>query len=331
MAPPILVLDEREIRACVVVDAKALAAVEHAFTGLARGEAVVPEPMGIEVPERSADIHVKAAYLRGWPGFAVKVASGFYANVELPSSSGMMILFSAETGWPMALLLDNGYLTEVRTALAGAIAARHLAPARPRTIGVVGTGSQARYQVEALRLVRVFERVLVWGRRAEAASRCCAELTERFGVAALPAEKVGDLVRDSDLVITATAAREPLVKAADLHPGLHITAMGSDGPSKQELEAAALARADLLVCDRKAQCLRLGELQHLAAAGLQDAAARVLELGELTSGAKPGRADDRQISICDLTGVGVQDTAIACLAYAEARQRRLGTEFGRPA
>jgi ornithine cyclodeaminase len=313
----------------VGLDAKALAAVEGGFTSLARGDAIVPPPMGIEVEERSAEIHIKSAYVRGLPGFAIKVASGFYANAALglPASSGMMILLSAETGWPVAVLLDNGYLTEVRTALAGAVAAKHLAPATVKTVGVLGTGSQARYQVLALRLVRQFERVLVWGRRPEAVSRFCAEMSERLAVEVQAAPSVADVVDRSSLVVTTTAAREPLVKAVHLHEGLHITAMGSDGPGKQELEAAVLARADLLVCDRKAQCARLGELQHALAAGLLDDGSPISEIGELTSGVARGRSNDRQITVCDLTGVGVQDTAIACLAYLEARQERLGTEL----
>lgn len=322
----IIVLAEREIRACVAVDEKTLEGIEAGFTSLARGHALVPSPMGIEIPERSAEIHIKSAYVRGLPGFAIKVASGFYANqaLGLPTSSGMMMLLSADTGWPMAILLDNGYLTEVRTALAGAIAAKYLAPARIGTAGVVGTGSQARYQLMALRLARPFDRVLVWGRRPAAVSRLCEEMSQRFGVEVVPAASVSELVRASSLVVTTTAAREPLVRAADLHEGLHITAMGSDGPGKQELDAEVLARADLLVCDSRSQCSRLGELQHALAAGLLNKDSRITELGELTSGNAPGRSNERQITVCDLTGVGVQDTAVACLAYSEARSRGLG-------
>jgi ornithine cyclodeaminase len=253
----------------------------------------------------------------------VKVASGFYRNVDrgLPSSNGLVIVFSAETGAPLAILLDNGYLTEIRTALAGAIAAKHLARARIRAVGVLGSGSQARYQVRALRLVREFEEVLVWGRRREAAESCANDLRAALGVTARAVPTASEVVRGSDVVITATAARSPLVGADDLHEGLLIVAMGSDGVGKQELDARVFARASRIVCDLKSQCFRLGELQHALAAGILDERSpAVVELGELTSGRAPGRRDDQEIAICDLTGVGVQDTAIAMFALEQARR-----------
>ena len=326
-AASFLLLRPREVQACAGLDAAALAAVEESFSWLARGEAVMPPPMSLEVAERKAEVHVKTAYVHGQPGYAVKIASGFYANAAagLPTSSGLMVLLSATTGFPLALLLDDGYLTDLRTALAGAVAARHLARATLGTIGVVGAGVQARLQLRALSLVRRFERVRVWGRRPQAASDYAAEMSAALGVEVVPVDNVSELVKGSDLVITATGAHEPLVRAADLHAGLHITALGSDGPGKQELEPTVLARADRRVCDRKAQCFRLGELQHALAAGLLDESSEVLELGELTSGRQPGRRDDREITVCDLTGVGVQDTAIALLAFREATARGLGT------
>jgi len=192
---------------------------------------------------------------------------------------------------------------------------------------VVGTGTQARLQLRALQLVRRFARVLVWGRRPEAARGYADEMAAVLGTKVVPAASVAELVRASDLVVTATGAREPLVRAADIHPGLHITALGSDGPGKQELEPGVLARAERLVCDSRAQCSRLGELQHALAAGLLRDSSSVIELGELTSGRAPGRRSEDEISVCDLTGVGVQDTAIALHAFREATRRGLGTRL----
>jgi ectoine utilization protein EutC len=328
-AEEFLILDEKELRACVALDAAALAAIESAFAQMARGEADVPAPMGIVVPEREGEVHIKSAYLRGHDGFAVKIASGFWRNAAegLPVSSGMMLLLDARTAFPLALLLDNGYLTEVRTALAGAIAAKYLAPEVVRTVGVIGAGMQARMQVEALRLTRAFECVRVWARRAEAAQGYAQEISAKLGVEVRAAASSREVVRDSDLVITTTPARQPLVTAADMHPGLHITAMGSDGPGKQELDPQVLARADLVACDRRSQCERLGELQHAAAAGVDTSKMRIVELGQVIAGAQPGRTSEQQVTVCDLTGVGVQDTAIASLAYAKARARGLGRTF----
>src|SRR5262249_11599787 len=222
-----LLLNEAEIRSCVGVDAEALAAVEDGFARLARGEVLVPPPIGIDVPEREAEVHVKTAYVRGLPAFAVKVASGFYGNAKagLPVSSGLMIVLSAETGWPEALLLDNAYLTEVRTALAGAIAAKYLAPAAVETVGVIGVGMQARFQLRALKLVRGFRGAAALGRKRGAARRFVADVSEELQVEVVPARDPAEVVRGSAVVVTATPAREALVNADDLHEGLHITAM----------------------------------------------------------------------------------------------------------
>jgi len=322
-----LLLNETEIRSLVKLDVEALAAVEEGFRRLARGEAILPTPIGIDVPDRRAEIHVKSAYVRGLGGFAVKVASGFYGNPKrgLPVSSGLMLVLSAETGRPLALLLDNAYLTEVRTALAGAIAAKHLAKREIATVGVVGAGMQARMQVEALKLVRSLRRVLVYGRRPEAVSSYVEDVSKRVGVEVTPVRSIAELVRESDVIVTATPAREPLVLAEDVHPGLHITAMGSDGPGKQELDPRVLARADRIVCDSKKQCQNLGELQHAAAAGIALKDSAIVELGAIAAGMEPGRGGEGEVTVCDLTGVGVQDTAIATFAYERASSKKMGT------
>ena len=327
MSNPFLLLNEAEVRTVVDVDADALAAVEDGFARLARGEVIVPPPIGLDVPEREAEVHVKTAYVRGLPGFAVKVASGFYANAAagVPVSSGLMVVLSAQTGWPLALLLDNAYLTEVRTALAGALAAKYLAKPSIRTVGVVGVGMQARFQLRALRLVRDFREVVVYGRKREAVLKYAAEVSKQLGVEVVPARDVAEVVRRSDLVVTATSSRQPLVFARDIHEGLHVTAMGSDGPGKQELDPAVFGRADLVVCDLRSQCERLGELQHALAANTLPAATPVIELGTLAAGLAPGRRDDAQVTVCDLTGVGVQDTAIAVYALGRARARSIGS------
>jgi ornithine cyclodeaminase len=330
LSPPCLLLTERELRETVPLDASALVAVEESFTLLARGPVEMPMPMGIEIPEHEGEVHVKGAYVRGLPGFAVKIASGFNANNRrgLPTSSGMLALLSSETGFPLALLLDNAYLTDLRTALAGAVAARHLARAQVDTAGIVGTGVQARLQLEALRLVRPFGNAVVWGRNPEAAQRYAQEMSAALGLPVSPLPSVAEVMRRADVVVTTTPSRAPLIHTRDVHEGLHITAMGSDGPGKQELDPAILRRADRVVCDRKTQCFRLGELQHGLAAGTIREESAIDELGEITSGQKPGRRTDGEVTVCDLTGVGVQDTAIALFAYGRAREKGVGTLLG---
>ena len=325
----IAVLTEEEIRQVVGVDEEALAAVTDGFNRLAQGRAVMPPIMRVDIPENNGEVDVKSAYLQGLDSFAVKLSSGFFDNAKLglPSLSGMMILLSTETGFPQAVLLDNGYLTDVRTGMAGALAARHLAREQIATVGVIGSGTQARYQIRSLQLVRAFERVLVYSINPDDDARYAEEMAPLLGVEVVPAGDAETVVRESDVVVTTTPARSPIVKAEWLHPGLHITAMGSDAETKQELEAAVLGRADVLVCDRKAQAFRLGELHHGLEAGAIAEDDPIVELGELTLADRSGRRALEQITVCDLTGTGAQDTAIARLAYLKARAAGLGLEI----
>jgi ectoine utilization protein EutC len=322
----ITILTEDEIRQCVGLDQEALAAIEDGFTRLADGKATMPPIMRIDVPENNGEVDIKSAYVQGLDSFAVKMSSGFFNNnkLGLPSLGGMMILLSAKVGFPQALLLDNGYLTDVRTGLAGAIAAKYLAPRKVRTAGVIGAGMQGRYQMRGLQMVRDFERVLVYDRQPEKADEYAVEMTTVLGVEVIKASSVADVVRQSDVIVTSTPAKSPYLRAEWLHPGLHITAMGSDAEAKNEVHPDVLGRADLLVCDRKSQALRLGEHHHALAAGVINEDDAIVELGELTAGRHPGREREEHITLCDLTGTGVQDTAIARLAYLKAQEKSLG-------
>jgi ectoine utilization protein EutC len=323
----VLILTEADLRACVAINQDAVAVAEDAFRALSGGHVVMPPIMSIEIPGLHAEMDMKTAYIPGYDGFALKVASSFQGNAALglPTLGGLMLLFSAETGLLRAMLLDNGYLTAVRTAAAaaGAVAAKYLAPEQIETVGVLGTGEQARLQVEAARLVRPFSRVLIWGRDTAKAETCAADLAaDGFQAGAADAETV---VRESQLLITATAARAPIVKRDWLHPGLHITAMGSDFDAKQELDPGILADADLYVADRVAQCAVRGELRGAREVGLMAEDPR--ELGDLIAGGVPGRRGAGDITVADLTGTGAQDTTIATLALKTAMAAGLGTVF----
>jgi ornithine cyclodeaminase len=323
MSDEILLLTEAELRRAVPLDRAAIDAVEGAFRALAEGRAIMPPVLSMEIPAAHGEVDVKTAYLDGLDGFAVKISPGFFDNPKLglPSLSGLMVVLSATTGRVRAVLLDQGYLTDLRTAAAGAVAARHLAPRRVTTAGAIGAGVQARLQLIAAHRERPFERALVWGRDRAKAEAAAAEVAGALGIEARAAADPARLVAESQLVVTTTPAREPVLRADWLHPGLHVTAMGSDMSAKQELEPQALAAADLYVCDRVSQCAALGELRAARAAGLMPHAPP--ELGAILSGAHPGRIDDGAITICDLTGTGAQDTAIA--SHVVARLGAAGT------
>ena len=323
------ILNEAEIRSCVGMNAEALEIVSEGFAKLALEQVTVPPIMRIDVHDNNGEVDIKTAYIHGLENFAIKIASGFLDNraLGLPTGSGMMVLISAKTGRPEAVLLDNGYLTDVRTGIAGAIAAKHLASKNIRTAGVIGSGMQARYQMRGLKLVRQFRKVLVFGIQKEQVNQYVQEMTQELGVPVKAAESAEQVVRESDMVVTTTPSRDPFLKAEWLHPGLHITCMGSDAEHKQELYPEVFAKADLIACDRVSQVFRLGELHHALEAGVVTDRTSVIELGEIITGKVSGRTDDQQITICDLTGVGVQDTQIARLAFKKAAKLGLGLEI----
>ena len=321
----ILLLFEREIRGLIGPN-EARPVVRDAFAKLARGEAILPGVINLDIPESRAEVHVKGAHLRATPFFSIKVASGSYDNPArgLPVGSGMFLVFDATTGFPRAVLFDNGYLTELRTGAAGAVAADLLARMDIERVGIVGVGSQARYQLEALLGVRTPERVIAYGRSEPKAIAYAKEMEERHGIQVLPAKTVREAVHGSDVVVTVTPSKEPLVRAEWVLPGMHITAVGSDGPDKQELDVGVLAKADKVVADRLDQCLRLGEIHHAVEAGVLTRDRVYAELGAIVAGSKPGRERDEEITVADLTGVGVQDAAVANVVVDEALRRGLG-------
>lgn len=325
-----LIFSEKDLKENVTLNQAAIQVVENGFTKLMENEVEMPPIMRVDLHDRNGEVDVKTAYVKGEEMFAIKVSSGFFDNYKLglPSGNGLMVLISTETGVPEALLLDNGYLTEIRTAAAGAIAAKYLSNESLDAVGVIGAGSQARFQLRALALVRNFKKVLVYSRSKDRADNYAKEMTAALGVEVQVAESAEQVVRSCKLVVTTTPAKEPVVKAEWLHPGLHITAMGSDAEHKQELEPEILAQADKVVCDTKAQCAVLGELHHALDTGALTNDSPIIEIGELTSQKVKGRDHTEQITVCDLTGTGVQDTAIALFAYAEMVNKEIGLQVG---
>lgn len=326
MTHDIRVVTEAELRGVVTLNKDTIRMIEKAFSALSDGGVIMPSVMSMEIADVNGEVDVKTAYIPGFDGFAIKVSPGFFDNPKLglPSLNGLMVLFSATTGMVQAVFLDNGYLTDLRTAAAGAVAAHHLAPDAVHTAGVIGTGVQARLQMKAAHIVRPFQRLLVWGRDATQAQACADDLARDLKCEARVVEHPGDLVMASQLVVTTTPARDPIVKARWLHPELHITAMGSDQEGKNEIEPEALIKADLYVADRVAQAEKLGELRSAMAAGIWDKGTPS-ELGDVITGRARGRRSDEEITIADLTGTGVQDTAIATHVFERLKNGTTGT------
>jgi ectoine utilization protein EutC len=317
MPREIRVLTEAELKAALPLDLAAVDVVEAAFAALAEGRVTMPPIMSMELPALNAEVDAKTAFIEGFDMFAFKISTGFFDNAKrgLPSLGGMVTAISAEDGSVRAVFLDNGYLTDLRTAAAGAVAARHLAPEEVTTAGVIGTGLQARLQMRAAHLVRPFARALVWGRDPAKAASCAADLGRDLGVEVETCSDPADLVRRSQLVVTTTPATSPVVESDWLHPGLHVTAMGSDAPEKTELVPSCLTRADLYVADSAAQVKLRGELRTALQSGDWTGGAPT-ELGQIITGDAPGRRSPKDITIADLTGTGAQDTAIVAHAMA---------------
>ena len=319
--PSIRVFDEWAIRHSIDEDL-AIESAERAFRALARELATVPPPMGWEFPRVHGEVHVKAAHLHGSPIFVFKVATGFYGNLEMgvPTGSGLVLVFDAESGFPRGILADNGYLTDLRTGAAGALAVRHLAPERPLTAALVGAGIQAQMQIRMMSRVREITALRVWSRTSAHIENFQAKMAERLPCQAEPVGSVEEAVRDADLIVTVTPSRTPLVEAGWVSPGATVIAVGSDGPAKQELDERLVAGADKLVTDLTSQCVSLGELHHAIEAGLMTADDVYAELGEIVVETKPGREGAETI-VCDLTGVGAQDAAIAEAVFVELSSR----------
>ncbi len=308
----IRILHEPELRAHVHLDITIVDVIEAAFATLARGGVQMPPILSMHMPQVNGEVDVKTAYVPGLPGFAVKISPGCFDNPAqgLPSTSGLRVVLSTETGRVQAVLLDNGYLTDIRTAAAGGVAARHLAPTDARRAAIFGAGLQARLQLQALRLVRPIREAVIWARDPAKAQALAADLSDdalNVRASADPAEAAGF----ADVIVTTTPATEPILRAEWLRAGQHVTAMGSDQAGKAELEPACLARADLYVADRVSQTRLMGELRGALEAGVLADDANLPELGQVITGAYPGRTDPEQITIADLTGTGIQDTAIA--------------------
>ena len=286
--------------------------IEQGFVLYSRDKATVP-PVG-ELLMPKGEAHIKYGCINNDEFYTIKIASGFYQNTELglPNSNGLMLLFSQKTGELQCILLDQGYLTDIRTAVAGAIAAKWLAPTKVNSIGIIGTGIQARLQAIYLKQVTECRNLTVWGRDAEKTQAYKQDI-EKQGFTVKVTESIEELAYQSNLIVTTTPSTEPLLFADMIQHGTHITAMGSDTPDKQELDSQILINADLVISDSISQSQHRGEIYQARNSNDFDTD-KVIELGNIID-SKSGRQNNQQTTVADLTGVAVQDIKIAELIY----------------
>lgn len=303
-----IILTRPEIEALIDFPAAA-EAIEAAYRAASLGKVNLPPVGHISLPD-DADCHIKYGHMQGDANFVIKVATGFPGNDAkgLPSGNGLVLVISAETGAVEAVLHDEMVLTDIRTGLGGAITSRALARTNSKTALVIGTGPQARRQIEAHAALIPQLSFRVWGRNFDKTAALIADMAPDYTVKVAP--KLDDVVRQSDIIITATGATKPFIKSDWVRPGTHITAIGADAPGKQELDISLVARADILVVDSTMQCFDHGEVSHAAKQGLiktED----IQEIGAILDGTGTGRTSERQITIADLTGIAAQDIAMA--------------------
>ena len=283
--------------------------IETGFASYSRGEVVVPPVGEMHFESPPGDVHIKYGYINNDEIYEIKIASGFFQNTDmgLPNGNGMMLVFNQKTGQPIAILQDEAYLTDVRTAVAGAICAKYISPKKVDGIGIVGTGVQAKMQLEYLKDIIDCRKAIVWGRSEASLLKYVADMKDsEFDIAIT--QNIDDVVDGCQLIVTCTPAERPLISR--VNPGTHITAMGSDTLSKQELDSSILLEADLVVADSKSQCEIRGEI-HQAIKSDRFSMDTVVELGEIINGDKEGRTSEKQITVADLTGVAVQDIQIS--------------------
>ncbi len=321
----LLLLNEDELRQIVTIS-EAIEAVENAFVALAENRVNAPANFTLDLPDIKGKVEVGGAYLSETPFYVVKVRSSFHDNpvADLPLQSGLTTVFDAATGFPIAILIDNGYLSLLRAGAAGALAAKYLANPTIDQVAVIGTGKQAYIQLKCLTAVRSIGRVLVWGRSPERLDSYARRMVEDHDLNIEIAPSPEAAVKQADLIITATASQSPLIKADWLKPGAHITAVGSNHPSKQELYIDVLQYADVIIVDKFSQCASAGEIHHALKAGLITKEHIRGELGDLIIGKIPGRTQPDQVTLADLTGLEAQDAAVATLALSKAIYLGLG-------
>ncbi len=303
--------------------ARAVDAIRAAYIAAAQGRVQAPPVTYLGFPEAAGDCHVKSGHIEGDDIFVIKIATGLYDNPskDLPSSNGMNLVFSAKTGAPVAFLQDEGWLTDIRTGIGGALATQALAVEGFENVLIVGTGLQARHQAKCLQQLIPDRRLSfqIWGRSPDQAKATVDDLTA-MGLKAERADDLPSACKTAQAIITTTPAQSFLITNDWVQPGTHIAAIGADCPGKQELEVDLIVRADLLICDSSEQCLDHGEFQTLAKTG-HLTEADVVTLGNILSGAHPGRQSTDQITVADLTGLAAQDIAISSALQIETGQQ----------
>ncbi len=321
-----LLLTREQVRGLIRMP-DVIGAVEDAYRAFNSDQVEQPDYMGLHLSPAGAEIDFKAACHHAGGFVSLKASSGGFrdnqAQFGLPNGMGTVLLFDARNG-ALLCAMDGSLLTGFRTGAAGAVSVRALARPDARRIAVIGTGTQARMQIRAIREVMTIDHIHAVNRSAEGLAAFASDIGNAFGIPVTPVATARDAVAQADIVITTTRATGVVLQAEWLRPGTHVIAIGADQAGKQELDPHLLRNARI-VADSRVQCAAKGELQHALQAGIvTDAHA---EIGEVLLGHKPGRTSVEEITLFDSTGMAIQDTTTAAAIYARACAQGIGSAF----
>jgi ornithine cyclodeaminase len=289
--------------------------IEEGFVMYSKKEAMVPHEAILMFEKPAGECHIKWGYAKRGKYYLIKVASGFFENPEkgLPSRNSLMLLFERETGMTVCVLLDEGYLTDLRSGAAGCVAAMYLAPRKVDCIGIIGTGNQAYFQLRMLQFATSCREAMIWGRDPSKAQKFC-ENRDLKSFHMHVAESIDQLASKCNLIVTTTSSSVPLLFASQIRKGTHITAVGADLPIKQELDPEIFAKADRVVVDSRVECAEIGDVAYALKAGVIKSE-KMQELGEVILNPSLRRTSDDEITVVDLSGLAALDLQIAIAAY----------------
>ena len=320
----VLILTRKEVEYCLSMK-RTIDAVREAYIAFANDRVQMPPVMHLDIEKYNGEVDIKSGFVEDFDLIGTKIASGYYDNhkLGLPPGIAIIVLLDLKTSMPLAIM-DGTYITAYRTGAAGAVAASVLARKDSTKVGIIGAGTQGRMQILALKELFQLEEIRVWDIDEKMAQKYSIEMSELLGIDVKNFTNREEVVRGSDIVVTVTPSKKALVEVEWIEKGMHINAIGADGPGKQELDPAIVKLADKVVVDSLSQCKRIGEIQHALSLGLIKEQDVHGEIGEILIGKKVGRESNDEITFFDSTGLAAQDIAAAHVVLEAAKEKKLG-------
>jgi alanine dehydrogenase len=319
-----IILTQSEVQSCLSMS-EAIDAVRVAYSAFANGRVQMPSVQHLDVHQHNGEVDIKSGFVEDFGLMGTKIASGFYDNQKkgLPPGIAVIVLLDLETSMPLAIM-DGTHITAYRTGAAGAVAASVLARKDSQKAGIVGAGTQGRMQLLALKEDFDIQDVKIWDIDRGIANQYKDQMTKELSIDIHVVDTPDEVASDVDILVTATPSRKILVNVDSIQSGMHINAIGADGPGKQELDPKIMTRASKIVVDSLEQCRKIGEIQHALGQGLINESNIHAEIGEILNGSKSGRETDEEVTIFDSTGLSAQDIAASKIVYEAAKKKGLG-------